>query len=216
MEYRNTGEDDSKENKERKNISFWYVEISYLSTYFHVLYGRFYMLFRPKYTIDTIYNLDPRKLNEMGIKAVFSDLDNTLLAWNKFETAKEMDKLNKKLAKANIKLVVISNNNAERVGKVLNPYHIDFVAKARKPLPFAITRKREEMGLNKNQVMMVGDQLITDMQAGNLAGVETVLVKPLVETDKWNTRINRFFEKIIFFFLCLSHRVTFKENLQNG
>ena len=170
------------------------------------------MLFRPKYTIDTIYNLDPRKLNEMGIKAVFSDLDNTLLAWNKFETAKEMDKLNKKL----VKLVVISNNNAERVGKVLNPYHIDFVAKARKPLPFAITRKREEMGLNKNQVMMVGDQLITDMQAGNLAGVETVLVKPLVETDKWNTRINRFFEKIIFFFLGLSHRVTFKENLQNG
>lgn len=178
--------------------------------------GDFYMLFRPKYTIDTIYNLDPQKLNEMGIKAVFSDLDNTLLAWNKFETAKEMDKLNQKLAKANIKLVVISNNNAERVGKVLNPYHIDFVAKSRKPLPFAITRKREEMGLDKDQVMMVGDQLITDMQAGNLAGVETVLVKPLVETDKWNTRINRFFEKIIFFFLGLSHRVTFKENLQNG
>ena len=100
------------------------------------------MLFRPKYTIDTIYNLDPRKLNEMGIKAVFSDLDNTLLAWNKFETAKEMDKLNKKLAKANIKLVVISNNNAERVGKVLNPYHIDFVAKARKPLPLRVSEKR--------------------------------------------------------------------------
>lgn len=174
------------------------------------------MLFRPKYTINTIYNLDPAQLNEMGIKAVFSDLDNTLLAWNKFETAKEMDKLNRVLAKANIKLVVISNNNAQRVGKVLNPYHIDFVAKSRKPLPFAITRKREEMHLEKSQVMMVGDQLITDMQAGNLAGVNTVLVKPLVETDKWNTRINRFFEKIIYFFLGLSHRVTFKEILQNG
>lgn len=174
------------------------------------------MLFRPKYTINTIYNLDPQKLNEMGVKAVFSDLDNTLLAWNKFETAKEMNKLNRRLAKANIKLVVISNNNAQRVGKVLTPYHIDFVSEARKPLPFAITRKREEMHLQKDQVMMVGDQLITDMQAGNLAGVETVLVKPLVETDKWNTRINRFFEKIIFFFLGLSHRVTFKETLQNG
>ena len=160
------------------------------------------MLFRPKYTIDTIYNLDPRKLNKMGIKAVFSDLDNTLLAWNKFETA--------------ITLVVISNNNAQRVGKVLDPYHIEFVAKSRKPLPFAITKKREAMHLKKDQVMMVGDQLITDKQAGNLAGVETDLVKPLVETDKWNTRINRFFEKIIFFFLGLSHRVTFKKELSNG
>lgn len=174
------------------------------------------MLFRPKYTINTIYNLDPAILNKMGIKAVYSDLDNTLLAWNKFETAKEMNQFNQKLAQAGITLVVISNNNAERVGKVLNPYQIEFVAKSRKPLPFAITKKRKAMGLTKNQVMMVGDQLITDMQAGNLAGVNTVLVKPLVETDKWNTRINRFFEKIIFSILAISHRVSFKETLKNG
>lgn len=174
------------------------------------------MLFRPKYTIDTIYNLKTEKLVQMGIKAVFSDLDNTLLAWNKFETAKEMDRFNQKLAKAGIKLVVISNNNAERVGKVLDPYGIEFVAKSKKPLPFAIIRKVEELGLKKDEVMMVGDQLITDMQAGNLAGVKTVLVKPLVETDKWNTRINRFFEKIIFLFLNLKRRIKFEENLRNG
>lgn len=174
------------------------------------------MLFRPKYTIDTIYHLNTDELHKLGIKAVFSDLDNTLLAWNKFETAQEMDKFNQQLKAAGIKLVVISNNNAERVGKVLDPYHIDFVAKSRKPLPFAITKKREELGLKKDQVLMVGDQLITDIQAGNLAGVNSVLVKPLVETDKWNTRINRFFEKFIFFVLSWSHRVTFKETLQNG
>lgn len=174
------------------------------------------MLFRPKYTIDTIYNLKTEKLVQMGIKAVFSDLDNTLLAWDKFETAKEMDRFNQKLAKAGIKLVVISNNNAERVGKVLDPYGIEFVAKSKKPLPFAIIREVEELGLKKDEVMMVGDQLITDMQAGNLAGVKTVLVKPLVETDKWNTRINRFFEKIIFLFLNLKRRIKFEENLRNG
>ena len=174
------------------------------------------MLFRPRYTIDTIYHLDTDVLQQMNVKAVFSDLDNTLLAWNEFETAKKMDELNQRLAKAGINLVVISNNNAERIGKVLNPYQIDFVAKSRKPLPFAITKKRKQLGLAKDQVMMVGDQLITDIQAGNLAGVESVLVKPLVETDKWNTRINRFLEKIIFFFLAISHRVTFKETLENG
>ncbi|MDF7639169.1 YqeG family HAD IIIA-type phosphatase [Lactobacillus sp. ESL0791] len=174
------------------------------------------MLFRPKYTIDTIYHLNVAQLQELGIKAVFSDLDNTLLAWNEFETAKKMDQFNQVLAQAGIKLVVISNNNAQRVGKVLDPYHISFVAKSKKPLPFALTKKRQELELQPEEVMMVGDQLITDIQAGNLAGVETVLVEPLIETDKWNTRINRFFEKIIFFFLALSHRVTFKETLKNG
>lgn len=158
------------------------------------------MLFRPKYTIDSIYHLKIDELQKLGIKAVFSDLDNTLLAWNKFETAEEMNKLNQRLAKANIKLVVISNNNAERVGKVLNPYGIAFVAKSRKPLPFAINKEREKLNLKKNQIMMVGDQLITDIQAGNLAGVESVLVQPLVETDKWNTRINRFLRKLYFSF----------------
>lgn len=173
------------------------------------------MVFRPKYTIDNIYHLNIDQLHKLGIKAIFSDLDNTLLAWNNFETAEQMNQLNKRLKKENINLVVISNNNAERIGKVLNPYNIKFIAKSKKPLPFAITRERKKLGLRGSQVMMIGDQLITDMQAGNLAGVETVLVKPLVPTDKWNTRINRFFEKIIFFFLSLSHRVTFKETLKN-
>ena len=64
------------------------------------------MLFRPRYTIDTIYHLDPKHLKKMVIKAVFSDLDNTLLAWNKADTAVEMDQLNERLAKDGIRLVV--------------------------------------------------------------------------------------------------------------
>ncbi len=40
---------------------------------------------------------------------------------------------------------------------------------------------------------MVGDQLLTDVVASNVAGVRSILVQPLIETDAWNTRINRFF-----------------------
>jgi len=35
------------------------------------------------------------------------------------------------------------------------------------------------------------------MWAAHSAGVQSVLVKPLVTTDAWNTRINRFFEQFI-------------------
>lgn len=173
------------------------------------------MCLHPRYTIDSIYHLDAQHLQDMGIKAVFSDLDNTLLAWNRKETAQEMADLKKSLARRGIRLVVISNNSAERVGKVLKPWRIDFVAAARKPLPTGILRGLKKYRLAKKQVMMVGDQLITDMQAANLAGVNSVLVKPLVETDKWNTRINRFFEKFIFaFFTVTGRKVVFKEHLQ--
>ena len=64
----------------------------------------------------------------------------------------------------------------ERIGKVLNPYHISFIAKARKPLPIGINKELKALNLKKDQVLMVGDQLITDIQAGNLAGVTTCLL----------------------------------------
>ncbi len=172
------------------------------------------MIFRPIYTIDTIYHLDPTGLRRMGIKAVFSDLDNTLLAWNIRESSQEMAILNKKLAKAGIKLIVISNNNPDRVSAAVSKFNVAFWANARKPLPFGILKALKHYNLSKEDVIMVGDQLITDIQAGNLAGVKTVLVKPLVETDKWNTRINRFFEKIIFFFLNINKKIEFKESLK--
>ncbi|MDN6028331.1 MAG: YqeG family HAD IIIA-type phosphatase [Lactobacillus sp.] len=172
------------------------------------------MLFQPQFKIDMIYHLDAGQLRQMGIKAVFSDLDNTLLAWNDFETAAKMAELHERLAAADIQLIVISNNNFQRVGKVLDPYHIDFVAKAKKPLPLALSKERRRLRLSKSQVLMVGDQLITDIQAGNLAGVGSVLVRPLVTTDKWNTRINRFFEKIIFMIMGCRHGVAFKKELE--
>ncbi|EFO67662.1 HAD phosphatase, family IIIA [Lactobacillus iners LactinV 09V1-c] len=161
------------------------------------------MIFRPTYTIDSIYNLDINALKNMGIKAIFSDLDNTLLAWNNFETDDALQKLERRLADADIKLIVISNNSSERISKVLDVYRIEFAARARKPLPIGINKAIAKYNLNKSDVLMVGDQLLTDIVAGNLAGVRTVLVKPLVETDKWNTRINRCVEKFIFLFLDL-------------
>lgn len=171
---------------------------------------------RPKMTIDSIYNLDVADLKRRGINAVLSDLDNTLLAWNVKETAVDMDKLNKRLATAGIDLIVVSNNNHDRIAKVLDPHGIKFVSRAKKPLPNGILAAIEKFNLDKGKTIMVGDQLITDIQAANLAGVKSVLVKPLVNTDAWNTSINRFLEKFIFFFLNINpkKRVKFSDKLR--
>jgi predicted HAD superfamily phosphohydrolase YqeG len=37
--------------------------------------------------------------------------------------------------------------------------------------------------------------------AAHSAGIRSILVKPLVESDAWNTKINRFFEKILKHYL---------------
>lgn len=55
---------------------------------------------------------------------------------------------------------------------------------------------------------MVGDQLMTDIWAAHNAHVKSIWVQPLIKTDKWNTRINRFFERRIFHILKRKYRQT--------
>ena len=50
-------------------------------------------------------------------------------------------------------------------------------------------------GCRRDEAVMVGDQLYTDVIAGNLAGVSSVLVKPQATTDLWYTQIFRIFER---------------------
>lgn len=153
--------------------------------------------FKPTWMIPAIYNVTPRQLKAAGIKAVFADLDNTLIAWDNPDGTPELKKWLHALQDAGIPLIVVSNNSEPRIAKALANLELPFVSRALKPLPFGIQKARHNLGLKRNEVVMVGDQYITDMWAAHTAGVASILVKPLVQTDAWNTRINRFFERFI-------------------
>ena len=46
-------------------------------------------------------------------------------------------------------------------------------------------------------MIMIGDQLFTDILGGNRFGVKTILVTPIEKKESIHTRIKRPFEKII-------------------
>lgn len=154
--------------------------------------------FKPTWMVNTIYSVSPSQLKAQGIRAVFSDLDNTLIAWNNPDGTPELRKWMMSLESAGIPLIVISNNSRERVAKATANLDLPFVSRSLKPLSFGIGRARKKLGLRQSEVVMVGDQLMTDMVAANEAGVRSILVKPLLDTDKWDTRINRFFERFVW------------------
>jgi HAD superfamily phosphatase (TIGR01668 family) len=145
--------------------------------------------------VDAIYQLTPEQLQKQGIKAVLTDLDNTLIAWNNPDGTTELHEWLKAMTAANIPVLIVSNNSAERIARVANPLALPFVSRALKPLTRGLHEATQKLGLQKAEVVMVGDQLLTDVWAANNYGVRSILVKPLIETDQWNTKINRFFEK---------------------
>lgn len=151
--------------------------------------------YKPTWMVEAIYQITPTQLKNLGIKAVLTDLDNTLIAWNNPSGTLELLEWLKELEKAGIPVVVVSNNKASRIAKALENFELTYVSRAMKPFASGIKKAQKDLGLKNNQLIMVGDQLMTDIRGANAAGIRSVLVKPIVSSDAWNTQINRFFER---------------------
>ncbi|BDR58313.1 YqeG family HAD IIIA-type phosphatase [Xylocopilactobacillus apicola] len=149
----------------------------------------------PTWKTSKITDLDPISLKAHGIKGVITDLDNTLVAWDLEDSDQTAKRWINSLKDASIPVIVVSNNNQERVEKAVADLGVPFVAFSLKPAPFGIRRALKQLNLKKQDVILVGDQVLTDLFAGLSSNIKTVLVDPLVQTDNWNTRINRFFER---------------------
>jgi len=134
--------------------------------------------FKPTWMISAINNVTPAQLRAQGIKAVFTDLDNTLIAWDNPDGTPELKQWLHALQDAGIPVVVVSNNSEPRIAKALSSLDLPFVSRALKPLPFGINKARRNLGLRKDEVVMVGDQYITDMWASHVAGVASILEYP--------------------------------------
>jgi HAD superfamily phosphatase (TIGR01668 family) len=148
----------------------------------------------PDYTIRAVYDLQPDVLRREGIKAVLVDLDNTLIAWNNPDGTPELRAWIDAMTIAGIPVVVVSNNKHSRVERAVDKFGIDFVSRAMKPFTRGINIAINRYGFNREEVVMVGDQLMTDIRAAHRANVKSILVEPLVKSDAWITKFNRWRE----------------------
>ena len=91
---------------------------------------------------------------------------------------------------------MVSNNwHAAEVRASAAELGLEVIARAMKPAPFALSAALRRLGVSASEAVMVGDQLYTDVAAGNLAGVDVILVRPQATQDLWYTQIFRIFER---------------------
>ncbi|MFC6322216.1 YqeG family HAD IIIA-type phosphatase [Companilactobacillus baiquanensis] len=158
-------------------------------------------MFKPYIMLNKITDIDAQDLKKLGITTIMTDLDNTLLPWDSNDYNLSLRKWLNQMNRANVEVMVVSNNSYERVEKAVLDLPVSIVARAVKPLPFVIMKHLHEMQIDPQSVLFVGDQVMTDVLAGNMSGLKTVLVKPLVNTDAKKTRVNRFFERPLLKFM---------------
>lgn len=73
---------------------------------------------------------------------------------------------------------------------------LPIVVKSLKPLPGAFIKAKKKIGANKNNCIMIGDQLMTDVFGAHAVGLKCILVQPLVEKDLIHTIILRKVERL--------------------
>ncbi|HLR88902.1 MAG TPA: YqeG family HAD IIIA-type phosphatase [Atopostipes sp.] len=150
--------------------------------------------FKPTWMVKSIYSITPEQLRKNNIHAVLTDLDNTLIAWDHPEATEESVRWIEMMKEADIPVVIISNNNGNRIEKVAEILELDFVPMSLKPSRRAFRKAEKKLGIPAENLVMVGDQIMTDILGSNRHGVRSILVKPILDSDAWNTKFNRFIE----------------------
>ena len=139
--------------------------------------------------------IDVDSLAVEGVRCVLLDRDNTCVPRDLKVAPPEVMAWIESLHKAGISTCLVSNNfHTEQVERSAAELESEVVHHAMKPFPFAVHAALRKMGVTAKEAVLVGDQLFTDMAAGNLAGVRTILVRPQSEVDLWYTHIFRLFE----------------------
>lgn len=153
--------------------------------------------FLPDEHVENILDIQPEGLKKRGIRGLITDLDNTLVAWNEANMTPELLKWFASLEGAGIAVMILSNNSERRVKIFSEPAQVPYIYRAQKPLSHAFRRAMKEMNLKQDQLVVIGDQLMTDVWGGNRIGAHTILVAPVASGDSWMTKVNRRMERFI-------------------
>lgn len=153
---------------------------------------------KPDYTFDAPTEITPPLLRQLDVHGIFIDLDNTIMPWNGKAVSAEISRWLDELKAQGVKIILISNSPYRRVKIFSQTLRVPAIRLSLKPLPIAIRRTLAAQSLNRKKVLLIGDQLLTDVLAGKLAGIRTAWVKPVstkefIWTKYIVRRIERFF-----------------------
>ncbi|WEK53109.1 MAG: YqeG family HAD IIIA-type phosphatase [Candidatus Cohnella colombiensis] len=151
----------------------------------------------PDQIVNTVYDIDLDEWSAQGVRGIITDLDNTLVSARTPLATPELIQWLDRVHDRGFKVVILSNNNSRRVAKFAEPLGLPYIPAARKPAGAAFRQALQQLGLAPQQVVVVGDQLMTDVLGGHRAGLKAILVTPIARSEEgWRTRINRVIEKV--------------------
>jgi uncharacterized protein len=163
--------------------------------------GQTFMLekFYPGEYLDSTYVIDFDQLYKDGYRGIIFDIDNTLVPHGA-PADKRACALFSHLKELGFQCMLLSNNKEPRVKMFNDAVQVSYIYKAGKPNPANYRKAMQKMGTDTTNTIFVGDQIFTDVYGANLAGIRTILVKPIHPKEEIQIVLKRYLEKIVLFF----------------
>ena len=157
-------------------------------------------LVTPDIIVRHVSDMTPEALALRGIHAVICDLDNTLVEYHSEAVTAEVTGWLLALRTAGIRVCLASNTRRlPRLARVADTLEIRYVpGNAAKPRTKGLRRALALLDSLPTETAMIGDQIFTDIVAGNRLGLLTILVNPLSKREFIGTRyVSRPMERLV-------------------
>ena len=152
-------------------------------------------MFFPDLYYDSVYEIPYGELWDKNIRFLIFDLDNTLAPYDAARPPAKAAALMKRLIKNGFKVCLLTNNTRKRINVFNEHLNLPTVHGAMKPLTRGVNRAIGLLGADRDGTAIIGDQIFSDVWAGNNAKIMSILVKPVSKKDIVTVRWKRLLEK---------------------
>lgn len=150
--------------------------------------------FVPEYYFDSFDEASAEFLLSIGIKGIVLDIDNTLEPYEHQKAGEHVVAWFESLWDAGIKTAIVSNNNESRVNIFNEEFGMPAYPRGGKPFKKNVINAMEDMGIDKGEAILMGDQVFTDVWAAHNAGIPAILVPPINDKKDLLTKFKRLLE----------------------
>ena len=148
---------------------------------------------------ESVYDIPYEELYKSGKRLIMADMDNTLISYKETLPSEKLKELKKRIEDIGFELIIVSNSRKNRVDNFSNAFGVKYQKFSTKPLKRGIKRAIRKIATKKyekNQILLIGDQLMTDILGAKRCKIKAGLIFPVDKSsDIKSTRLNRKMEQ---------------------
>lgn len=152
---------------------------------------------KPDYRFRTFAGANASFLSGIGVCGIVLDIDNTLAPYEHAQPSEPVRTWLSSLYAAGIRAAFVSNNEPGRVALFNETLGLPAFCNAGKPFGRGVRAAMRAMGTKKENTLLMGDQIFTDLLAARFCGIRCILVEPIRDRRDFLTRLKRRMERPI-------------------